>query len=426
MKSLSSKKLKKNRIRKKDKVEQTEEAQKPETKPDKSGQEELVVAKKETRSVEQSSRSNGLEQEATQPKSSSVDLDTSNEVADINKETPQVNIHIATPIEQMTQVEPAHGVSVVADLTPEKSVEINGASSLIMESVGLAPKTTRTVKTPVLPVPEAGTTMGVVILKENPSSPEVLVESLTENKPPGLSAVAEEHYEIHPAKDREYQEYKESSETAALDEFWPVPEGDVMNGIQESKDFVIPADETQPFSSTEYIAARTEVIPELNLAVQEVEETIVELAGRIKEFESEEAETARQLLDEIIVKAAEIRTSYQSITEESIVDSAEVEMEEEQLTELFIRLFEYVGMEYTLQLIDSYVKIALEDEMSELIFAAGQGEKADISYDRGTHEVIKRLLSTINRIKKATSHAYHLGRSALSLYSQQLATVKGI
>jgi len=86
------------------------------------------------------------------------------------------------------------------------------------------------------------------------------------------------------------------------------------------------------------------------------------VADTIEEMGSEEAETAHQILDEIIHKVAEAQTLTENDAENQEV-ALEAEGPEEELKELFILLFDHIEMEYTPELIESCVKLALKGDM---------------------------------------------------------------
>jgi len=187
---------------------------------------------------------------------------------------------------------------------------------------------------------------------------------------------------------------------------------------EQANDFIVPA-ETQAFNMTEFAQESSEATAELSVPVEEVEESIMLVADTIEEMGSEEAETAHQILDEIIHKVAEAQTLTENDAENQEV-ALEAEGPEEELKELFILLFDHIEMEYTPELIESCVKLALKGDMSELIVTMEKDEETNIPQDSGTHEVIKQLLATISSIKKSAQHAYQIGKSALQLYSQEL------
>ena len=206
-----------------------------------------------------------------------------------------------------------------------------------------------------------------------------------------------------------------------FDELWQIPEEMPVSYMQEidaAEDLVLPIGEAEySISPPENENAVTS--PEISVPVEEVEQTILLLAERIEEFEAEEAETAHQLLDEIVHKVEETRVSMEDDLENH-ENASEAEEVEEELKELFIQLFDYVGIEYGLELIESCVNLVLREGMPELILTIEEEDDINTSTDEGTHEIIKRLLATISSIKKTVLHAYHLGKSALRLYSQEL------
>lgn len=176
--------------------------------------------------------------------------------------------------------------------------------------------------------------------------------------------------------------------------------------------------EAQPLALPEDYQGSSGILGELTVPAEEVQEAIQKIGEHIERMEDEETEAVNQILDEILQKVNEVHSLIEAdvpeLEETLAADQAECE-----LRELFIQLFERTEMEYSEELVQSSVSLVLKDDASVLISALEQEE--DIaSQGIGTHEVIKYLLTAVDNAKRAIAHAYHLGKSALKLYSQRL------
>jgi hypothetical protein len=203
----------------------------------------------------------------------------------------------------------------------------------------------------------------------------------------------------------------------------PLPESLKNSGnsdIETSEDYILLAEEDRTFTFAEYTpedSNTTSIAPELSLPVEEVEKTVTLVADRIEELEEEGAEELHQLLNQIAQQTEEANYVSEGDIEEPEADSENEKIEN--LRELFIQLFDQLEIDYTPELVESFVQLSLKDNLSELI---DLHEEVSITNDRGTHEVIRQLLVAVNYIKRAALYAYQLGRSALCLYSRNSAT----
>lgn len=192
---------------------------------------------------------------------------------------------------------------------------------------------------------------------------------------------------------------------------------------KDDKDFYNPIKDERAAAPAAYEAGSKET-GEVDVPIEEVEETLQTLAENIGDVEAEEVKEAHQILDEIVVKANELRagteTSAEASEEPVAAQTEKSEETKEELKELFIELFDYTEIDYTPELVDSFIKLAIKDDAMELATEIEQ-EEDNAAKDRGTHEAIKQLLIAVSNIKKAIMHACSIGKTALRLYSRQLA-----
>lgn len=371
---------------KENKVEQNKEAKMSEKKSDNAQQDKMKASKQESQEVDQSRARETSKQEVVPPSNSPAEV-----------QVPDSNSNIAT-------------ASIPA--SPLSKIETT-AQPL---NAGARPPSTKT-KLAIMPKAE----------------------------PDNVSFTGEQSYKVQPFNEGEkYRipalEIKANSTDAelhevlvedsefdnqpSLNEFQQPLNELLIDYLQEEKvdeGFILETNGIQHFDSPEDVSESSKIVYELSAQVEEIEQTILELAERMQEIEAEEVETAHLLLNNIVLKAEEARTIMQDETENQ-AERLEAEEVEEDLKELFVQLFEHIEIEYTPELIDSYVKLVANAGISDLILSVGQEEETNTSHDRGTHEVIKQLLTTINGIKKTTLQAYCIGKSALCLYSKQLVS----
>jgi hypothetical protein len=168
-------------------------------------------------------------------------------------------------------------------------------------------------------------------------------------------------------------------------------------------------------SFIEQQAGESKVIEGLPAPIKQIEQTIRNLAEQ-----NEEDKKVPEILDEITIKVKEARAETRDLSKdpknatELLTPDKKVE---EELKELFIKLFDYTETEYNPELLDSFVKLALEIDISELILETEQenAEEIQSAQDRGTHEILKQLLVAITTLKKKALHTYQVGKSVLYL-----------
>lgn len=448
---LELEKAKKTEVDKKDKVEQKKETKEPEKKADTSRHGKLVVSEKEPHEVEQTSVQTILNQGVVQSTNPLTKIEKADEALSAGTDVSSARLVTAARPEKIDVVSPAQETRTTSSPVLESPQKVSEtAISTIMEpkSPKEAQINTAEVETSSPPSQKLEIDTRSANLDEPPkrfdafSPAQQEVESVdlplsAEPDDEGSSSVGEEYqlptFEVETNfTDSEQEEWMvENSKPGALyslDDFQNPPNVLVLDQPQQKtirEDFSLPIAETHDFDLPEYARDASITAPKLDMLVKEAEQAVNELAECIEELGSKETETVHRLLDEIVLKAEEARTTAE-INVENQEDSLQAEEVKKELKELFIELFDYVEMEYTPELIESFVKLASYEDISALILGLEQEETANVSCDRGLHEVIKHLLTVIARIKKAVFQAYHLGKSAIQLYSQQLVTVSGI
>jgi hypothetical protein len=207
-------------------------------------------------------------------------------------------------------------------------------------------------------------------------------------------------------------EIEASSINAKLDEILLEEDGVIDLQTEDQtiyESLVIANYDTEDADLPEYPLVELEATPELLVPMGQVEQTIIDLTDRIGELGLEQTEIVHQTLDDIALKADEVR----SLTEtEKVVATEELE-------EQLVQLFDYAEIEYTPELIESFVKLTLMQDVPELILKIDQTDTVDTPEDKGTHEIIKQLLAAVSNIKKTAMQAYSIGKSAVYLYSRQ-------
>lgn len=191
-------------------------------------------------------------------------------------------------------------------------------------------------------------------------------------------------------------------------------------GEETGEEFALPIPEALNFELPEYIARDSVITYELPIPVEEVEHVADELAERIADIGAEESELVHQVLDEIVLKVEGVHSVVGSDAGDQEDNTEKIEETQEELEELFVQLFEMVGIEYTEEIIDSFVKLTLKQGLPELILKTEE-DATNAVHDSGTHEILKQISAAITSTKKAVLQAYRIGQSALHLYSLQFA-----
>lgn len=188
---------------------------------------------------------------------------------------------------------------------------------------------------------------------------------------------------------------------------------------KDDETYLTNSSETPVIALPEFSAdgAQAEVAaPELSLSIEEVEEAIFLVAERIEVAVGEDAGEVQQLLEQILT---EVEDAHSAIDSEEIHEEIyEIEETKEELEELFIKLFDLLNADYTPELIDSFVVLALKGDISKLM-SDNEDEEKLAAQGMGTHEIINQLIAGLRSLKKLAVRAYLVGRSALQLYGYE-------
>ncbi|HEU5005175.1 MAG TPA: hypothetical protein VFT49_03775 [Candidatus Saccharimonadales bacterium] len=153
---------------------------------------------------------------------------------------------------------------------------------------------------------------------------------------------------------------------------------------------------------------RPEQLVETAAMIEAVQEPFTQLVEKIESSEPEEIEIANEIINKII----EVPIRLESQTEELISE----EQAEAELIELYEELFEYMQIEYTPELVEALVKLTLKWNLIDEIKKTKKEEGDELRAQDGTHEIIKKIIVMLSKIKKAIMHAGRIGRSAMRLY----------
>ena len=145
------------------------------------------------------------------------------------------------------------------------------------------------------------------------------------------------------------------------------------------------------------------------LKIEKIENTLIQVVEQIETAEPKTAEIANIILDKISELTAKLE--WQTDNESTKSDA------QQELEILFTRLFEQLGIEYTPGLVQSLVRLTFQRHSTEKDETLVTEEDNETSQDRGTHEIIKKLLAIASKIKKAMWNATAIGKSALRLYT---------
>lgn len=172
------------------------------------------------------------------------------------------------------------------------------------------------------------------------------------------------------------------------------------------------------------LSSFVEILPDIKNAhlptpIEEISAVINKVAETLEQRERVVSAEARQIVEEIITLPLTIDTSGQT-NEANIVNT------EERLNELFKELFETLEIDYTPELIKSFVTITKLHYMDELLETSKNAGKEDFRPpdEIGTREFLQKLLSGLSNMKRTIVHFYEIGKSTLRLYvlgSQPLA-----
>jgi hypothetical protein len=143
-----------------------------------------------------------------------------------------------------------------------------------------------------------------------------------------------------------------------------------------------------------------------NSQIEEIENVLVQLADRLEEDDSGEADSTHEKLGRIIEVVTELETQAGD-------DAAEAETQEE-IKELVAKLLEDADIVYTPELDESLSSLTLWRHLAKEIKKLKNEEEADETLqDIGTHECITQLLLGFGSIKKTIERVSAIGKSAL-------------
>lgn len=405
-----------------DELEQQEDDPQPGEKTDKPKQGELLVSKKEPRreelhNNEQSNDQPIPKQETVQFGNSPTEIEVTDNKLGTKSETSRTATVSKSQPEKGDTAAPVQEIVAAARLTLGNTKDIYEA---IAPAAG--PKNFDQGSASATEVPTAPT-------KKEITRQTISIEKPAERLVTTLKALSETDQVDSPPSAEPVTESRENSASAGtisveadLDE--TMLAGSEITGPDAFDEFQQMSDEPlmevfyeREVDGEEFVL----LIPELPVPVEQVEQAVQELTERIEKIEAEESELVHQILDEIVLKVEEAHSVVEPGAESQEDSIEKIEETQEELKELFVQLFEMAGIEYTEELIESFVKLTLKQEIPELILKAEPEEETNLVHDSGTHEIIKQILVAITRTKKAALHAYRIGQSAVRLYSQQLA-----
>jgi uncharacterized coiled-coil protein SlyX len=158
------------------------------------------------------------------------------------------------------------------------------------------------------------------------------------------------------------------------------------------------------------IVTSREQLVQTSLVIEEIEDSLIQLAERLEACEPETAKEVNEILDKIM----EVQATFEVPSGENTTSETEAQ---EALEELFTKLFEPLDMEYKPQLIEYLVQFTILRFPTDQIEIIGSEAEYDITQDAGTHEIIKKILAGTSNIKKEMDKAAAIGKSAIRLYA---------
>lgn len=181
---------------------------------------------------------------------------------------------------------------------------------------------------------------------------------------------------------------------------------EMSNAVEEMAIFPL---KTEPVLPVQTETNKPDQLASIDLVVEEIEDSLATLAELIETSEPETVEAVDEILDEII----DIPDKFENSNNENIITDAEAQ---EELEELFTKLFTKMDVDYTPELIKSLTTLTLNWHLVDEIRQLKKEETDMMSHSDGTHEIIKKLLTGLSKIKRAIANAWIIGRSALQLY----------
>jgi hypothetical protein len=168
----------------------------------------------------------------------------------------------------------------------------------------------------------------------------------------------------------------------------------------------LPFVEDKPDDTNAYISPVI-AIPELPAPIAEIETTVEQLVAALDSVEFEKLEKIEAILEKIIA----IPTSTE------LVEDGDQEKLDEKLEELIVALFEEAAIDYSPELVESFIKLTKAHYLDELLAVAKDTEKEQGLPDEiGTREFLQKLQHGLSAMKQAVTDFYELGKSILRLY----------
>jgi hypothetical protein len=192
-------------------------------------------------------------------------------------------------------------------------------------------------------------------------------------------------------------------------EFEPVVyEGDApYETLQESIDVAAYHPPQQEFGVK---AESVMALGELPTPPQELAAVIDSLAAVLETAEPEQLQNFEAILEEIM--------SLPDKLDPAIPEHMPVI--EDKLAVLFVQLFEEAGIDYTPQLVDSFVILTKRHFLKNVLSEARGLQKSEKSPEEiGTREFLQLLRHGLSRMKQAVFHFYEIGQSVMRLYGLQ-------
>lgn len=148
-------------------------------------------------------------------------------------------------------------------------------------------------------------------------------------------------------------------------------------------------------------------VPELPAPVEEIETVMAQLVEALGIAQPEESTGPYQILKEITALPASLETTSSGATEGV----------EERLEKLFTKLFKEMDIEYTPQLIRSFVKLTQAHYLEEMLETVKEVDTKALPDETGTREFLQKLKQGLNTMKRASVQFYEIGKSVLQLYN---------
>ena len=179
-------------------------------------------------------------------------------------------------------------------------------------------------------------------------------------------------------------------------------------GMFETEDDIAGWDAETIISPLEMVNV-ADLLTQVNLPIEEIESSLLQAAEVIESSQPEIVDAVNGILDKILALQAKLDN-------EGEVEIIEAEIQEK-IEVLFTELFDWLGINYTPELIESLARLTIRRHLGEKMQSLKQEEETDEkTQGYGTHEIIKKLLSCLRKIKKTMANVYVIGKSILRLY----------